>query len=39
MSVVRTREDVVPLNDLKAMTEELRPELDGAWHEAVSASA
>ena len=38
MSIVRAHE-AVPLNDLAAMTAELRPELDGAWHEAVSASA
>ena len=38
MSSVRAREEVVPLNDLGAMTAELRPELDAAWHDAVSGS-
>jgi dTDP-4-amino-4,6-dideoxygalactose transaminase len=37
MSSVRA-EEVVPLNDLAAMTSELRPDLDAAWDEAVSAS-
>ena len=37
MSSVRARE-IVPVNDLAAMTEEVRLELDAAWEHAVSAS-
>ena len=38
MTVLQTRE-VVPLNDLNAMTAELRPELDAAWDQTVTTSA
>ncbi|HEY6584202.1 MAG TPA: DegT/DnrJ/EryC1/StrS family aminotransferase [Gaiellaceae bacterium] len=38
MTVLQTRE-VVPLNDLNAMTAEVRPELDAAWDQAVTTSA
>jgi dTDP-4-amino-4,6-dideoxygalactose transaminase len=38
VTVLETRQ-VVPLNDLYAMTAELRPELDAAWDHAVTKSA